>query len=88
MGHLSDTLIAVCSTLSSVPPADDELNEKFLLIFVIQCSAGRSLFRNKLCKTELTEGLWTNWRTNRWEQQQAVTVICIVFLPGLQTFFK
>jgi len=26
-------------------------------LFVIQCSAGRRRLRNKLCKTELTEGL-------------------------------
>ena len=31
IGHLSDTLIAVCSTMSSAPPEDDEHREKFLL---------------------------------------------------------
>lgn len=31
MGHFSDTLMAVCSTLSSVLPAADEHIEKFLL---------------------------------------------------------
>ena len=31
IGHFRDTLIAVCSTLSSVPPTADEHNEKFLL---------------------------------------------------------
>lgn len=36
-------------------------------LFVIQCSAGRRRLRNKLCRTELTEGLWTSWRTKRWD---------------------
>ena len=36
-------------------------------LFVIQCSAGRRRLCSKLCKTELTEGLWTSWRTKRWD---------------------
>lgn len=33
----------------------------------MQCSAGRSRFFIKPCKTDLTDGRWTNCNTNRWD---------------------
>lgn len=37
------------------------------LLLVMQCSAGRSLFFIKPCRTDLTDGRWTNCSTNRWD---------------------
>lgn len=33
----------------------------------MQCSAGRSLFFIKPCRTDRTDGRWTNCNTNRWD---------------------
>ena len=56
---------------------------------MIQCSAGRSLFRSKLCKTELTDGLCTSWRTNRcdWKEEKGdgVSEILIRLITLTQT---
>ena len=54
--------------------------DKWDSLFVIQNSAGRRRLCNKLFKTELTEGLWTSWRTKRWDwkkekkQQSLITL--------------
>lgn len=53
-------------------------------LFVMQCSAGSRRLRNKLCKTELTEGLWTSWRTKRWdwkkERKKTTITYCTVIV--------
>ena len=36
-------------------------------------------------RMRLSRNLWTSWRTKRWEQQQAETVIWIVFRPAWHT---
>ena len=70
IGHLRDIFTAVCSTLSSPLPLRwlfvfPATFEKFLLIFVIQCSAGNKRFRKRPCKTDRTLGRWTSCNTNK-----------------------
>ena len=59
---------------------------KLRLIFVTQCSRGKRRLRRRPCSTERTLGRCTSCRTKRWEQQQADTVIWIVFRPDWQTW--
>ena len=56
------TLSAVCSTtsVSDFMPLFDIVLLKFLLIFVIQCSAVSSLLRKSPCNTLRTLGRCTN----------------------------
>lgn len=39
----------------------------FYSLLVMQCSAGRSLFFIRPCRTDLTDGRWTSCNTNRWD---------------------
>ncbi len=72
IGHLSETLIAVCSTPSSTLIPDGLLWVgviapllKLRLIFVTQWSRGNNRFLNKPCNTDLTVGLCTSCSKNK-----------------------
>lgn len=39
-------------------------------LLVMQCSAGRSRFFIRPCRTDLTDGRWTNCNTNRWDYRR------------------
>lgn len=58
MGHFNETLMAVCSTPSSpfMPLFGVPAFVKFLLILVMQCSAGNNRFRNNPWRTDRTLG--------------------------------
>ena len=45
----------------------------------------RARNRTRRAKMRTKWNLWTNWRTKRWEQQQAETVIWMVFRPAWHT---
>ena len=59
-------------------------------LFVIQCSAGRRRLRNKLCKTELTEGLCTSWRTKRcdWKKETKQQSLITLSVPKARKQLK
>jgi len=40
---------------------------KNYILLAIQCSAGRRRLRSRPCRTDLTLGRCTSWRTNRWD---------------------
>uniref|UniRef100_A0A6B0UB92 Putative secreted protein n=1 Tax=Ixodes ricinus TaxID=34613 RepID=A0A6B0UB92_IXORI len=93
MGHLSCTLMAVCSTPSSLGgegPMGGEVGpaEKLRLILLMLWSAGSSRLRSRPCSTDRTVGRCTSCSRNRCEQQQAVTVICTVFRPAWHTSLR